>query len=245
METKKAIKNILILVVVVVAIFFLILFLNGHIESKEGARINYENEVNLDEDLLITGGQQSYSAIKQPVINEDDFVSGQGGALDLIVYEDYTDVFSANFNTSLELAKQNFPNRLRIIYRPFSTANTEASWQAAVALSCAVDSNQGEAFRQKMLAVVVASKFGQEDLITWAEELGLNKEDFQNCLTNSKKKGRIETMMSQAKDFSVYGAPTVFVGDEMLIGARPYETFTDSNGDEIEGLKQVIERQLK
>ena len=52
-------------------------------------------------------------------------------------------------------------------------------------------------------------------------------------------------MFLAAANFSVYGAPTVFIGEEMIVGARPYSNFTDSNGDEIEGLKQVIARQLK
>jgi hypothetical protein len=53
---------------------------------------------------------------------------------------------------------------LKIAYRPFNASHSEASLQAALALSCAADSNQGESFRNKIFTAVSAKQFSQENL---------------------------------------------------------------------------------
>lgn len=239
MEAKKTVKIVLILIIAAVAIFSLILFLNNHIESKEQAVAPKEDDISL------SGNPQSYVAANMPVATDDDFISGKNGSLPVIVYEDYSDIFSADFAASLEQASLDFGNKLQVIYRPFNFGHTDLAANAAIAVRCAVDQGRGELFRNKVFQAVRANKLNGENLVSLAEELGLKIDDFKGCLTNPEKKERMEKLSAQASDFSVYGAPTVFVGEEMIVGARPYNSFTDSNGDEIEGLKQVIERQLK
>ncbi|MDD3285411.1 MAG: thioredoxin domain-containing protein [Patescibacteria group bacterium] len=241
METKKTVRVIFIFILAALAVFGLILFFNNHIEEKqdllEASEMKTESE--------LSGNQQSYAAANFPVISEDDFVSGNGNSLDIIVYEDYGDVFSADFADVLKQARAEFGDRVRLAYRPFNFSHTDLSDEAAQAVGCAFTQGKGEEFRDMLFQSVHANQLNAEKLNSLAGEIGLNQEDFQGCLTNPEKKERIGKLSLDAGNFSVYGAPTVFVGDEMIVGARPYEAFVDSNGDEIEGLKQVIERQLK
>jgi len=48
-----------------------------------------------------------------------------------------------------------------------------------------------------------------------------------------------------AKQFSVYGAPTIFIGNDLIIGARPYEDYLDETGAKIAGLKTLVAEKLK
>jgi len=239
MEAKKTVKIIFIVIVAAIVIFGLILFFNNHLENKVAVS---ESAAEISESV---GDQQSYIAAVKPVVSDDDFVSGANGDLTVIVYEDYGDAFSANFAASLEKARLDFSKRLKFVYRPFNVAHTDLSAAAALALACAVDQGKGELLRDKIFQAVRANQLNLEKLKDLAALSELNGENFQSCLTNSEKKEKIDKLSVEAVNFSVYGAPTVFVGDEMIVGARPYDTFIDSNGDEIEGLKQVIERQLK
>lgn len=243
MEAKKTVKFISILAVAAVLIFSLVIYFNSRIESREKNAPESVAEVKMIPNLE---NQQSFVAANMPLIEEGDFVSPHyDDVLNVVVYEDYADLFSAEFSASLTQAQVDFKEQINIAYRPFNVSNSDLSRQAAIAVRCAADVNQGEHFRSKVFSTVRENKFSADSLMVIAEGIGLNKEEFQVCLTNLEKKEKIEQLIASADNFSVYGAPTVFVGDEMVVGARPYETFIDSNGDEIEGLKQVIERQLK
>lgn len=243
MEAKKTKKIMIALMVIVVLIFVAVLFLNDHLDAKQK---NRGDKLEINESTLNSGQQQSFLSAKEPVLSEDDFYSGKTGAkLKIFVYEDYTDIFSAELDKSLLRASADFGNNIVFIYRPYNIKHDDMSLRAAVAVSCAADQNKGELWREKMLAAAVANTMSTDNWSVWSDELNLDAEDFQACLTNLEKKERIEGLMTQANTYSVYGSPTIFVGDEMIVGARPYQTFIDSNGDEIEGLKQVIERQLK
>lgn len=242
MEAKKTMKIILTLAALAIIVFLSVIFLNSHIEYKEQNQESPETVPPISD----LDNHQSYAVANLPVIGTEDW-GRQGGdqALAVIVYEDYADIFSADFAASLASAQADFGDRLHVVYRPFNINNSNLSRQAALAVLCAADGGQGEAMRTRIFSATENNQFNPEDLVLWAKELGLADNDFQVCLTNSEKKERIEAISAQAENFSVYGAPTTFVGDEMIVGARPYDGFTDSNGDEIEGLKQVIERQLK
>ncbi len=241
MEAKKSIKIIALVAIIAVIIFLLVVGLNLHLDSK-GERA----AAPIAEKELVADNSQSYTAANLPVINDDDFTSGKHeGALSIIVYEDYADRFSADLDASLIKAQAEFGDKIEFAYRPFNANNSSLSDESAIAVRCAADSGKGTEFRQKILAAVKDNKSNPDNFVAWAEELGINKADFQSCLTNPEKKGKIEEVAAAAENFSVYGAPTIFIGDEMIVGARPYDTYTDSNNDQVEGLKQVIARQLK
>ena len=243
MEAKKTKKIMIALMVIAVLIFAAVLFLNNHLDAK---RKNKQNISEIKETVINEGQQQSFLSSEIPVLNDDDFYSGNKEAkLKIFVYEDYTDVFSAELNKSLNQARNDFGNDLFFIYRPYNINHDNVSLRAAIAVSCAADQGKGQAWRNKTLAATAADILSLDSWQAWSDELNLNNEDFKNCLTNQQKKERIEELMTQASTYSVHGSPTLFVGNDMIVGARPYQTFTDSNGDEIEGLKQVIERQLK
>lgn len=243
MEAKKSIKILTLLTVGVIAVFFLVLYINDHIDSKQDG-------VNAPANLLGSeqnGHQQSFAAANMPVRNEADLRVGPGdGALDVIVYEDYADIYSAQFAETLDRAQTEYTEKINLVYRPYNVLSSELSAQAAQAVSCAVERDgKGTAYRAKVFTASRAELLSSEALTQIADELGINGDEFQACLTNIEKKEKIEGLIAGAENFSVTGAPTVFIGDEMIVGARPYEAFTDSNGDEIEGLKEVIDRQLK
>lgn len=243
MEAKKTKKVMMMLMSVAILIFAAVLYLNNHLDSKKQ---NEHTDLPQDESSLMSGVKQSYLSSNNPVLEEGDFYVGKKEAdLKIFVYEDYTDVFSAELNKSLAQAKDDFGDNILFIYRPFNIKHDNTAVNAAIALSCAADQNKGEIWREQYFSELINNNLTIDNFDVWVDELKLNKDDFQVCLTNQSKQERIEKLMSQAASYSVYGAPTLFVDEEMIVGARPYQAFTDSNGDEIEGLKQVIERQLK
>jgi protein-disulfide isomerase len=226
MEAKKTIKIILSLVLAAVFIFLVILWINSHLEKKE--RLALERELDFNNPLAI---------------NSYDLIVGTG-PLDIIIYEDYSDNFSADFSQTIERLQADFNHQIRIIYRFANSSNSDLAAQAALAVSCAQDQERGLMMRKALLTNVSSNILNGEGIKLAAEQAGLREDRFSACLKSMERKETIEKLNNLAKLVPVYGTPTTFVDREIVLGDRPYDNFVDSNGDEIEGLRQIVERHL-
>lgn len=226
MKAKKTIKIIIILLSSAILIFLLILLINGRIEKRE--RLAFDREFDLNNPLAL---------------NSYDLISGSG-PLDIIVYEDYSNNFSVDFAQTMERLQSDFSGQIRVIYRFNNSANSDLANQAALAVNCAEEQKRGLMMRKALLADTSRNILNREKIELLAEEVGLKVNTFSSCLNNLVIKERVESLNNLSKLVPVYGTPTTFVNKEIVLGARPYDTFVDSNGDEIEGLRQVVERNL-
>jgi len=178
-------------------------------------------------------------------IKEGDLIIGSDKAdLKIFVYEDYSSHLSATLADTLNQLNQENKGRLAIVARPFILSGSSLSQEAALAYACALEENKGEEMRAKLFTLAKENNFSALAVLEEARNLKINEEKFQACLTNQEKLLKLEEGMIEARANLVLGAPTMFVGDEMILGARPYSDFVDSNGDAIEGLKTVVDRKL-
>ena len=173
----------------------------------------------------------------------DTLIGDKNADLKVLVYEDYSNLYSVDLAKTLNLLMTEYNNDLAIVTRPFVQANSSESQKAALSYLCAQEFRKGGEMRNLLL-----QQSGEEillfDYLAYAKELKINEESFLSCLTNEEKLVKLEELKKEAKDNLVLGAPTILVGNEMIVGARPYADFIDSNGDAIEGLKTVIKRNL-
>lgn len=189
---------------------------------------------------------ESYEALQRPSWEKDDLVFGVDGTpFKIFVYEDYSDLYSANLADTLEKIRQSAGEEAAIIVRPFIASNSDLSRQAALAVACAAEQGKWKEMRALVFSQVKNQQFETEKIDPALDQLDLDGEEFQTCLTNKEKSERIDKVMAEAKDYSVIGAPTIFVGDEMVPGARPYDDYVDSSGNKIEGLKSMVERKMR
>ncbi|MFA9289162.1 MAG: DsbA family protein [Weeksellaceae bacterium] len=77
------------------------------------------------------------------------------------------------------------------------------------------------------------SPLSEENLIAYAEELDLDKKEFEQCLTDQETKSIIESDTKEAQALNVTGTPGFFVNGRFLGGAFPFEFF-----------KEVIDKEL-
>jgi protein-disulfide isomerase len=157
----------------------------------------------------------------------------------IIVYENYLSSFSQLVQSSLDKANHDFSN-LVFIFRPYISNQDQIATQMAIFLACANEQNKGQAVRESFI-----KKADQLDLSEqFIAQHNLNKDQLETCLNDTHLKEALETVYNDAKANNIYGSPTILVGDELVIGARPYEDFIDSGGDKVEGLYSVIARQV-
>lgn len=241
MLEKKIFKNKKYLFSIVVIILILITAAIINIFFRPAAAPTPLADINLSNVKT-----QSYAANKAPEIKRDDKIFGLADApLKIFVYEDYTNIYSAVLADTLDKIKAESGDKLAIIARPYLVNNSAGATLGAAAVDCAGQVGKWKEMRALLFIRAKNKQVATVDFNSYAKQLGLNENDFQTCLTNEEKSGRIEQTIAEAEEYAVKGAPTIFIGSEMILGARPYADFTDSNGDKIEGLKTVIDGKLK
>lgn len=187
----------------------------------------------------------SFTNSVMPEISETDHLWGDKNAkLGLIVYEDLSKSFSGTLDQSLEQLKKDYGSSLKIVYRPF-IINGSIGLRAAQAVECAFVKEKGWEFRQDLIEIVKSRSLLEEDFVLIANKLGLDEKEFSTCLADQQKAVDLATQSKDAAKYGVIGAPTLFVGDEMINGARPLNDFVDSADDKIEGLNTIIQRKLQ
>lgn len=232
---KYAVPAIAAVLVVIVVIIMMI-------QARKITSLNFSDAA---DDKSGKVESQSYVAAQTPVLRADDKVSGsQEAPLKIFVYEDYTSAYSAALADTLDKIKAETGDKIALIFRPYILTNTLPAVTAAAAVDCAAGQARWREMRALLFARAKNKQAAPADLDSYIKQIGLNEADFKACLTNEEKSGKIEQSVAEAKAYSVQGAPTMFIGQDMILGARPYDNFVDSNGDQIEGLKAVIDKKL-
>ena len=226
----------------VVVILMIISALGLTIANSLNKKSDLNNVVDLSEEFIdVDDNSQNYSITSRPDLKADDRVIGnQDAKLKIFVYENYDDIFSAKLAKDINnLIKEN--NNLAFVIRPFVNTSIK-SQKNALALSCLNSLNDWQNLRNEIMISLESGVNG--DLEMMVNKLGINNDDFSSCLTKAEKSGRIEELKKETTDYQIFGSPTIFIADELILGARPYDNYQDANGDEVEGLKSIIDRVL-
>jgi protein-disulfide isomerase len=189
---------------------------------------------------------ESFVPASSPTVSAQEKIIGSINApVKILVYEDYNNLFSAELAVSLSKIKEMFGDEVVIAVRPFVLRGDVVSLDSAMAVECSMTEGSWTDMRSVIFSAIINNDFSVDKINQEVEKQGLDKEKFTQCLTSLEKQGLILQVAENAKEFSVYGAPTIFVGNELIIGARPYEDYQDETGTKVEGLKSLVERQIK
>lgn len=220
-------------IIVIILVIFIVLKIN---KAKPVSENNFSPEIKTP-----AASAQTYTVDKSPELLTDDKKIGSDSApIKIFVYEDYTDKYSADLALTLDKIYAANPDKILISLRPFIPANSLLAEQAAFAVSCAGEQDKWLEMRALLFAQTKNNELVAEKFASYAKQLNLQEKDFFSCLTNSEKNLKIEELAKTAADYNVLGTPTIFIGREVIIGARPYEDYVDSNGDKIKGLASII-----
>ncbi|MGH9326810.1 MAG: thioredoxin domain-containing protein [Terriglobia bacterium] len=126
-----------------------------------------------------------------------------------------------------------YGSRIRFIFRhfPLTRIHPQAE-KAAEATECAAE--QGKFWQAEKLFYQKQSDLSIKALKNDAAELGLNTDEFNQCLSSGKMASRVKQDIADGKALGVKYPPTFFVGHEMLVGVPNYQQ-----------LSSLIEQQLE
>lgn len=210
-------------------------------------KISWQNNPEkANSDLASEAKAESFIPTSLPELSAGEKVSGSIKApVKIIVYEDYSNIFSASNSENLEKIANDFDKKVVLAFRPFVNREKPLSLESAMAVECALEQDKWMEMRSEIFKATRDDSLNTEHIKELAQNLSLDETEFSNCLTDVQKQGIILQVAQDAKEFSVYGAPTIFINNELIVGARPYDDYVDDQGQKIEGLKSFVLRKIK
>ncbi len=127
---------------------------------------------------------------------------------------------------------EEYSDKIRFVYMDFPIKSHEQSVRFAEAARCADE--QERFWDYYYILFENQDKTKDEDLINHAEDLNLNVSQFTSCLESEKYKDIIERDYTNGEKAGIYGTPTFFVNENVIVGVPNYNE-----------IKKLIEKELK
>ncbi len=248
---KKSTPTVMIvaLVVAVAIAAFFAGFYFSNLDSDAVTKSDLENALSRVESKIGDTQQTSPQPTQQTppqtiqpirVSLDDDPLKGNPSAeITIVEFSDFQCPFCARFHaTTLPQIEQNYlsTGKVNFVYRDFPIQSIHPNaLPAALAAECADDQGKFWEYHDKLFQNQrswqgLGIQTGINTFKGYAQELGLNLEEFNSCLDSRKYVQEINDDLQDGRDYGVTGTPGFFVGNEKIgfikiIGAQPYSVF--------------------
>mgnify|MGYP001773170276 CR=1 FL=1 len=180
--------------------------------------------------------QPSYNLDKVSPITKEDWYRGDlNASVKIIEYSDLECPFCKMAHPTLIQLVKNYQGKVAWIYRhfPLTSLHPKAinEAEAAECVGYLGGNNAFWLFVDKIFATTPSNNGLDLSLLPKiAEESGVNRVNFQNCLNSGKYRQEVEKDLNEAQNIGLTGTPSfVIIGPnnkkEVIIGARNYDAF--------------------
>jgi protein-disulfide isomerase len=151
----------------------------------------------------------------------------------IVEYTDFQCPFCSRVQPTLKQILEKYPQDVRKVFKQYPLGfHKDAPLASEASLAAGA---QGKFWEMKDILFNNQNSLKEEDLIRYAQELGLNVEPFKADLTSRKYKEQVERESKEATDLGLTGTPAFFVNGRYLKGARPLEDFVRIIDEELSG----------
>lgn len=168
-------------------------------------------------------------------VGDDDYVRGPNDAkLTLIEYSDYECPFCKRFHPTMQQVMEDYDGEVRWVYRHFPLsfhANAQKQAEAGLCVGDLGDADKYWEFTDLIFERTTSGGTGFDNALlpALAEEVGVDKSDFEECLNSGRMADRVAAETADGTNAGASGTPTTFlVGPDgktidAVPGAEPYE----------------------
>jgi protein-disulfide isomerase len=153
------------------------------------------------------------------------FKGREDAPVTLTEFSDYECPYCKRAEPTVDAILARYPERVRLEYRHLPLPFHPHARGAAEAAVCA--EAQGRFWEYHALVFQSQGQLSAEVLAGYADDLGLDREAFEACLTSTSTRQRIEQDIAVAQAAGATGTPTFFINGIMLPGARPEADFVE------------------
>jgi protein-disulfide isomerase len=189
-------------------------------------------------------GQRHYDNITFNLTGEP-YIGSPDAEVKMVSYEDFECPFCSEYNqNAYPQIVENFvqPGQVQYFYSNLPLRIHPWAEPSAIASECALNQD-AEAFwtfkkgffdNQEALGNAYNSGNFDESMYRWAEQTGLNVEQFRTCYDNEEELSEVNQDKREASDNGAQATPSIFVNGELVQGAQPYTRFETAINDALQ-----------
>ncbi len=173
-------------------------------------------------------------ALKPPVV--DVAAAGRpergpkNASVTIIEFSDYQCPFCQKAEDVVDQVMKTYADKIRLVYRDYPLPFHPNARPASEAAACA--NAQGK-FWEYHAKLFHGDGLEPEKLKTYADQVGLDRKKFDDCLEKKPFKAEIDKDVKDGEKAGVNGTPAFFINGRMLSGAQPFEKFKEVIDDEL------------
>jgi predicted DsbA family dithiol-disulfide isomerase len=217
-----AISNLIILLAAF--IFLKQAFLTSGTITDDNSQIS-ESSMEQSPDPLITKSSNRKETFSEPIISEKDPVLGNKNAsTTIVIFSDFDCEFCKKTETALLKLQNEIPKKLRLVWKDFpaSIEPSSKSFKSAVAARCAYEKGLFWQFHDR-LREIDSKDANIADLLSIAQLLGIDQNEFENCLEKESSKNAIYDNIVEANALEITGIPYMYINGRGFMGGMDYE----------------------
>jgi len=147
-------------------------------------------------------------------------------------FSDFECPYCASFHQTMNQVINDYPEDIKWVYKHFPLAFHEHAQPTAEASECAAEQGKFWEFTDQIFEN--QSRLGQNLYTEIAQDLELNLDQFQECVSSRKYKDKVESDSQEGISAGVKGTPGSFINGVPLGGAVPYSQLKGAIDDLLE-----------
>lgn len=172
------------------------------------------------------GGEVRNSEIVLPVLESDDPIIGPEDAeLTIIEFGCFRCPYTKRAEPVVREIIDYYDGRVNVQFKNMILPAHDLSYESGLATNCVLEQDESKymSYHDKL--------FEAQEVLTYemfseiAGVIGLDKEQFSECLSSEKYKAEVEADTLMGINAGVHGTPTFFINDKVIVGPKPFRTF--------------------
>jgi protein-disulfide isomerase len=150
----------------------------------------------------------------------------------IVKFEDYQCPFCKQVQPTVTELLSRYNGKIRLVHKdlPLDSIHPQAR-QAAEAARCADE--EGKFWSYHELLYANSPNVSQENLKSYAKEVGIDVKAFDRCLGSGKFKAVVQRDLIDGAQLGVTGTPTFFINGREISGNQPLEIFAAMIDEEL------------
>ena len=174
-----------------------------------------------------------YEDVSEPTVT---FVNPAKGAeqpaVTIIEYSDFQCSACVSISSSLDIVLATYPDYVRVIWKDLPNESIhELSTPAAIAAHCADRQGMFWSYHDELFQR--QSYLSETEFTQIATDLELDVEKFQNCYDTRDTLPIVKKDFDEAMGLELTSTPTMYINDEIYIGAVSFEELLDIVADQL------------
>jgi protein-disulfide isomerase len=174
----------------------------------------------------IAGSTRSVSPDRFDIAVEGQpFLGSENAPVVVVEFSDFNCGYCRKWHQeTFQILLDAYPGQIRFVYRDFPFLSEE-SFNAAVAAQCAYEQGAFWGYHDRLFTR--SETKGLETYLLFAQELGLDVQDFQSCFYGEGAEEEVLSDLQFASGIGIQGTPTFFINGIPLVGAQPIDHFME------------------